>query len=187
MAVRRRPSTFCSPPAGSGQAHDHQLAPDCQQHGFFLPSGLFERLICKAISWSQATSLASDAVQISSLFKDEAILSFRLQRFRLLVMPRQHMIRVEVEGRSPLGVQARLRNLIEKVISECMKSLKFLTILQFRDGSGKLFVRLNQIRQASKGRTALNLLGSSGRSLLSDQEVHALRGLADGVPGVRPL
>lgn len=157
---------------------------DCQQFGF-LPSGLFERLICKAISWSQATSLASDAVQISSLFKDEAILSFGLQRFRVIAMSRQNMIRVEVEGKSPLGVQARLRNLIEKIISECMKSLKFLTILQFRstkntvpsgDCKSKMFVRLNQIRQASKGHTALNLMGSSGRSLLSDQEVNALYG-----------
>lgn len=152
---------------------------DCQQYGF-LPSGLFERLICKAISWTHATTLASDAVQISSLFKDEAILSFGLQRFRLVALMRQNMIRVEVEGKSPLGVHARLRNLIEKIISECMESLKFLTVLLFRaadpTNSANIFVRLDQVRQAAKRHSALNLMGSSGRSLLSDQEVNDLYG-----------
>lgn len=41
---------------------------NCQELGF-LPSGLFERLICKAVSWCQGTSTGVETVDFSGLYK----------------------------------------------------------------------------------------------------------------------
>lgn len=159
---------------------------DCHQHGF-LPSGFFERLICKAISWSQDTSLPSDAAQnlSSKLFKNEAILSFGSQRFRLVPIPRQNMIRVEVEGQCPLGVEGRLRDMIGKILNECMKSLEFRTVLKSHRASDlrrgdsndarRVFIPLNRIRSAAKEKEGLIL--TVDQTAMHSEELNAVYGV----------
>ncbi len=48
---------------------------DIRKFGF-LPRGLYERLICKAVNWSQLTVSEYTDINLSQLYKDVAILFF---------------------------------------------------------------------------------------------------------------
>jgi hypothetical protein len=74
---------------------------DLKESGF-LPGGTFERIMGKALSWSQDTAKGS-AVNLDSvvLHKNLAIMSFGNQRFRLALCPEIHCVRVDVEGINP--------------------------------------------------------------------------------------
>ena len=97
----------------------------------FLPSGLFERIIGKALIWSQSTSRGGFHVRDAVIHKNLAILQFGSQRFRLITYPQVGCIRVDIDGRAPLVVHDRLLEQVQKVISECMKSLVVFTALLY--------------------------------------------------------
>ena len=95
---------------------------DIKSHGF-LPQGLFERLICKAVNWSQVTQSEHSDISISHLFKDIASMRYGGQRFRLTCLTEYNCIKVDVEGEYSIAVYKRLYDQIKVLISECMKSL----------------------------------------------------------------
>ena len=91
----------------------------------FLPRGLMERLICKAVKWIQLTDICANP----RLHKNFAALSYRSQEFRLVCLPRMNCIRLDIEGEHPLPVYSRIYELIDKSIKESMGSLKFIGAL----------------------------------------------------------
>ncbi len=154
----------------------------------FLPSGLFERIVCRAVVWCQNTSTSS-GFDLNSLllYRDMAVICFGRQRFRLTYTS-MNCIRVDIEGTNPLSVHERLLSLMRDVIDECMKSLKCFTALfhtsnadgainnseydQFCGGDTQtnlLLIPLEQLRHTAESRTVLNKKG--GRRLLSDDDI----------------
>ena len=85
----------------------------------FLPLGLFERLVGKAVMWSELTSTSWYGSCLGLLAKDMAILSFGSKRFRLRVRPEYNCIELCVEGSNPKVVHERIFNLIQQIIDEC--------------------------------------------------------------------
>jgi len=98
----------------------------------FLPSSLFQRLICKAVNWSQLTTVeksSSSEFSLLEVYKDVAVLRYGSQKFQLTNLVDKNCIRVDVEGLDPNPIYQRLRKQLEVLIEECMHSLRFVTTL----------------------------------------------------------
>jgi len=117
-----------------------QLKRDC-----FLPRGLMERLIGKAVKRSQMTSIANIA-QIPHLYQNYAVLSYGNQKFRLICFSDINCIRLDVEGFHPLPVYDRICEQIAKCLKESTVSLFFISA-----------VRLGTSLESQDGFTLLNL------------------------------
>jgi hypothetical protein len=164
---------------------------DCNKLGF-LPSGLFEKLISKAIGWSMTTSNFISRGNLYNCFKNCAELAFGSQRFLLTVDYSHNLITIHVlDGNNPLSIHDRLRDQINGIISECLKSLKFLSLLKYQQPlpkasvqSSLLFIRLNQIYSLVEAKSALSISIAGGRNLLSSTEALQLYGpwLTDFLP-----
>jgi hypothetical protein len=162
------------------------LEQDLRSDGF-LPNGMFERIVGKALSWSQDTSRGARLnLRGIVLYRNMAIMSFGRQRFRLVHCPSIHSIRVDIEGECPIGVQQKLAAIIDKIMSECMRFLRFFAAVPHRTctetvGScaedplhtsllpTEVLIPLAQLRNASNGASMLTWRG--GRALLSEESV----------------
>jgi GTPase SAR1 family protein len=160
---------------------------DCSKMGF-LPSGLFEKLITKALTWSMNTSNYVSRGNLYNCYKNYAELAFGNQRFLMVADYSHHMITIHVvDGNNPVSIHDRLRDQIQEIISECLKSLKFISALKYQIGNithhlqqqqqnNSLLIRLNQIRSLVEKKTALSINIPGGRNLLSSQEAVQLYG-----------
>jgi hypothetical protein len=90
------------------------------------------------VSWQSRTSAGTGTTATkSAFFKDTAHLQFGRQRFVMKVLPTLNVIRVDVECTNTaastglLAIHTRLKSLVGEVISECMKSLQFITALPY--------------------------------------------------------
>jgi hypothetical protein len=158
----------------------------------FLPRGLFERLVGKVVAWCQQ-SVMSRNLHDQELYRDEVVLSFSSQRFRLKVYQDIHCIRLDVEGKNPLLVHDFVETFQRKIIAECMQSLRFFTALPFlsnykndndnnnnnstmdvflRDDT--LFLPLVEINNVIQNQSVLTRRG--GRKLLTSKESMSLYG-----------
>jgi len=97
----------------------------------FLPSSLFQRLICKAVNWSQLTTVEKSSAEFSLLevYKDFAVLRYGSQKFQVTKLVDSNCIRVDVDGVDPNPIYQRLRKQLEVLIEECMHSLRFVMTL----------------------------------------------------------
>ena len=95
----------------------------------FLPRGLMERLIGKAVKWSQLTNIAN-LYDDARLYRNYAVLCYGRQQFRLVCIPEINCIRLDIEGEHPLPVYNRIREQISLCAKECMGSLQFITALR---------------------------------------------------------
>ena len=115
----------------------------------FLPRGLMERLIGKAVKWSQLTNI-TNIHEDEYLFRNYAHLSYGHQRFRIMCIPEIHCIRLDIEGEHPLPIHDRIHEQIDICIKECMGSLYFATFLRMDDRSelvdGFTLVSLEAVR-----------------------------------------
>ena len=102
-----------------------QLRKEC-----FLPRGLTERLIAKAVKWSQLTNI-TNIYDDAQLYQNYAILSYGRQQFRLVCLPEINCIRLDIEGEYPLPVYNRMREQITNCVKESMGSLQFITALRY--------------------------------------------------------
>jgi len=148
----------------------------------FLPRGLFERLICKAVEWCRETS-AVQSLQSQPLFQDAAVLVFGNQKFRMRAFHDKNVIEVNFTAGNPLAVHQRLSEQLQQILDECMKSLRFFTLLPYpaarhsTDGddannsvlSSKHLISLEYLRAMAKKHTGLN--SPTGEHLLSKQQV----------------
>ena len=100
------------------------------QNEGFLPRGLMERLIGKAVKWSQLTNV-KDIYNVTELYKNYAILTYGRQQFRLICIPEKNCIKLDIEGEHPLPVHNRVLEQINICIKECMGSLQVTTGLQY--------------------------------------------------------
>ena len=155
------------------------LATDLRLFGF-LPLGLFERLVGKAVVWAQNTSIHQSHTNFL-LTQNEAILFFGSKRFRMKVHLDMSIIEVNIEGKYPRTVHKRLMEQVQCIISECLKSLHCFTALRYPysvcDSSSPPFqltddsflIPLDQIKSVVASHSALS--SRVGRRLLSDSEV----------------
>jgi GTPase SAR1 family protein len=170
---------------------------DCRELGF-LPSGLFEKLITKALGWSMKTSDFVSRASLYNCFKNYAELAFGNQHFLMMVDYHHNLITVEVlEGNNPMSIHDRLKDQIDEIISECLKSLNFISVLKYHfpannknnndsnndddhrkneDPNNLLFVRLDLIRSLVEKKSSLSINGFGGRHLLSTGEAKQLYG-----------
>eukprot|EP01041_Mallomonas_annulata_P005179 gene5179-10358_t len=141
----------------------------------FLPNGIFQQLMSRAIAWSQETYGFTTNYE---MYQDIAILYVGNQQFRMIERPRINCIQVDVAGGSPLAVHERLRFMLDKVVSECMKCLAISTLLPFTDNclshvvvdDTSIFVSLDAIRNITEKSSALTIGMGGHRSLLSSNE-----------------
>jgi GTPase SAR1 family protein len=157
----------------------------------FLPGGMFERIVGKALSWSQDTAVGcAFDLQSALLHKDVAVLAFGRQRFRLVHCADIHCVRVDVEGAHPIGVQQKLQDFIMSIIAECMKSLLCFPAVAFQSATedsavtetglcktlqaNELLIPMQQLRKASKGESMLVRKG--GRALITLPEIKSKYG-----------
>ena len=101
-----------------------QLRAEC-----FLPRGIMERLIGKAVQWSQLKDI-TNIHNHERLYQNYAALSYRNQEFRLVCIPEINCIRLDIEGEYPLDVHHAISEMIILCIKECMGSLQFITALR---------------------------------------------------------
>jgi GTPase SAR1 family protein len=157
----------------------------------FLPGGMFERIVGKALSWSQDTARGcSIDLQRVMLHKDMAVLAFGRQRFRLVQCADIHCVRLDVEGANPVGIQQKLFDFIKRIIDECMKSLLCFPAVSFHSEvtenatappglmkcllPSELLIPLQQLRKAGKGQSMLAWRG--GRTLITLPEIKSKYG-----------
>jgi GTPase SAR1 family protein len=151
---------------------------DAENHGF-LPRGLFERLICKAVEWCRDTS-AVQSLQSQPLFQDAAVLAFGNQRFRMRAFHAQNCIQVDFARGNPLAVHQRLSEQLQQIMDECMKSLRFFTVLPYpvanavealsgADTATQQLIQLEYLRDIAKKHTGLH--GVNGSKLLNKTQL----------------
>ena len=129
-----------------------QLRDEC-----FLPRGLMERLIAKAVKWSTLKDIAN--VHCSrKLYSNYAALCYGSQMFRIIYIPELNCIRLDIEGLHPLPVYNEVSKLIDICVKECMGSLQFITALTY-----------GSIPDTEDGFVTLNL--SSLRGLQSNEQL----------------
>lgn len=140
---------------------------DLDKYGY-LPDGLFERLIGKAVNWAQTTRLKSSIEHIVlELCRNEAILQFGAKRFRLVLRSDLSTIEVNYEGKAVKAVHKQLSRLIKEILDDCMKSLSFFTALPypyrtfhsdsslFDPGNGDQLVSLPRLQSVVSNQTFL--------------------------------
>jgi GTPase SAR1 family protein len=118
---------------------------DCNKLGF-LPSGLFEKLISKAMSWSMTTSNYVSRENLYHCFNNSAELAFGNQRFVMRVDYYHNLITIHVlEGNNPPSIHDRLRDQIQEIVCESFKSLTFSSLLEyeFRDHQENNKMKMN--------------------------------------------
>jgi len=151
-----------------------------------LPRGTFERIVGKALSWSQRTAKASTLnLQSVILHQDNAVLSFGMQRFRLVLCNDIHCVRIDIEGEHPLAVHQKIMDFIRSIINEFMKCLCFFPAILFPSTTAcskhsadvlstdfspsDMLIPLVQLRKAARGESVLTLRG--GRPLMSMDDI----------------
>jgi GTPase SAR1 family protein len=155
----------------------------------FLPGGMFERIVGKALSWSQDTAKGGRLnLRSVLLHKDVAVLAFGRQRFRLVHCADIHCVRADIEGTHPLSVMHKLQVLVDKIIAECLPFLRWFPALAYaapasaavtpaedplhkRLAAGEVLVPLQLARDAAVGETVLTWRG--GRVMLTEEQVRA--------------
>ena len=153
---------------------------DCSNLGF-LPRGLFERLICKAVEWCRDTS-AVQSLQSLPLFQDAAVLVFGNQKFRMRAFHDRNCIQIDFTRGNPLAVHQRLCDQLQQILDECMKSLRFFTVLPYPvltavdSGEGdkdsfreRQLIQLEYLRHIAKTHTGLH--APNGSKLLNKTQL----------------
>jgi len=127
-----------------------------KESGFF-PSGLFERLICKAtkssLSEFESAMLTKTAIDIIDICKDSAVLQNGTQRFQLTSIREWNCIKVDFEGEHAWRALKCIMGHIEVLISECMKSLKYVPLLLHDEDNttdGPCHIDLREAKKAVK-------------------------------------
>ena len=97
----------------------------------FLPRGLFERLITKAVSWSQSTLDRFRLLEDVVMYKDEVALYFGSFRFIVRSHERFNLIEVLVDHDHPVCIHDRLADQLIALIEESFSGLNYYTLLPF--------------------------------------------------------
>jgi len=117
-----------------------QLKNDC-----FLPCGLMERLLCKAVRSAKMN-------QEPLLYKNYAIFACGSQLVRIVCIPKINCIRLDVEGETPIPVCDRIYELVNKCVKDHTESLHVIKTLRLGSASesqdGFVLLNLEAVRDA---------------------------------------
>lgn len=103
---------------------------DAKVHGF-LPSGLFERLIGKIVAWEHDKSTARQHVFTKIKAKNLIVFNLHQQMVRITLLEEENMLEVNVDGKGLLVIHHRLKDMLNTLISECLKELRFISLLSY--------------------------------------------------------
>ena len=140
----------------------------------FLPSGLFERLLCRVLNWIQSMG----ALSTMRLFRDLVSFYFGSQQVVLRVDPGLRAIDLRMTGSNPLAIHRRCSEMLQDLLSESMRGLHVLTVLKFDSSSSSsssssesLFIPLDRIYEAVRQQSVLcgRVVGS--RPLMTPSEL----------------
>ena len=104
----------------------------------FLPRGLMDRLLCKAVKWCELNYVIDG---IPRLYQNYAVMIYKRLRFRLACIPELNCIRLDIEGEHPLPVLEE----ISKCIEDCLDGLSFVTALEYTTEGKFVLVNLESI------------------------------------------
>jgi hypothetical protein len=113
-------------------------------------------------------------------FKNYAELAIGNQSFTVSVDYEFHLISVSVHGNNPAVVHDRLKNLLQDVIKESLKSLKFISVLRLPLSMANsqmdnfVFLRLSQIRYIVERKSSLRLWTFVGQEILTVRKALSL-------------
>eukprot|EP01038_Epipyxis_sp_PR26KG_P004743 gene4743-6654_t len=117
--------------------HDYISQSELQTKGF-LPKGLFERFVCKAVAWSQYSSLStSSSTSHSQIYQDAMISYFGSQRFRVRSLYDLNCVEISTKGVNPLSVMNRAYDLIATLTQESMKNLHCIKAVKYDCHNGR--------------------------------------------------
>jgi GTPase SAR1 family protein len=142
-------------------------------HNFFMPEGLFARVVAKCVEWIQQTSRDKTPLRAMSLKRREAFLSFGPHRCILQHVPEIHSLRVHILVQNTDVVSDRLEAIVVSVIEETYPKLTATLLVpcdgaDHNKGSGKL-LPLHVLRRAVEEKRGLWL----GEALASSTELAA--------------
>ena len=140
------------------------------QRDALLPSGLFMRVLGRAVAWSQQTSGATvDSMLLSA---GSASLVFGSQNLRLTECRAERFISLEIEGQNPSAVLVRIKELVQSVLSEFLPMLRCSTLLPISNNSS--FVSFQLVKKRLEDKADLRLPGGSA---VNQAQLQALFGL----------
>eukprot|EP01038_Epipyxis_sp_PR26KG_P010757 gene10757-14446_t len=181
--------------------HDYISKSELQTKGF-LPKGLFERLVCKAVTWSQYSSPSALSSSHSQIYKDFIISFFGSQRFRLRSLPDWNCVEISTMGSNPLPVMNRAYDLIVKLIRECMKNLHCFKAVQYlcdnndgrkmnapfiADDDSEVMIPLSRLVEIASDDLNRPPLSLPGRKSLNKTEILSLYGSWIKFRGPKPV
>jgi hypothetical protein len=113
----------------------------------FLPTGLFEQLTAKAVSWSQLTPGVSP--QGLTLEKNLAILVIGNVWFRMVHRPDHNCIQVDVVGQAVLAVLDKLLAMLTKINDSSSQRLHVRPYVSLTDSSSnqRIYIGVNQLNE----------------------------------------
>jgi len=89
----------------------------------FFPIGFFHRLVGKALTWCQETTLLTVDSDRPLVFGDMIQLTFIKQKFLMRVSHQHNCLEVLIDGENPLAIHHRLLAQIKEIIHECFPGL----------------------------------------------------------------
>ena len=115
----------------SWESRGHVTAREVRREGFF-PSGVFSRILGRAVAWSQATT--GSGVENMELGQGSATLSYGRHVFTLLNV-NGHFVRVEVHVQTSQLTAMTLYEQTQGVLAECVSSLHCCIVVPSDGGS----------------------------------------------------
>jgi len=169
---------FCSGPIAD--LSDSDTVTFDALRNFFLPEGLFARVVAKCVEWIQQTSRDKTPLRAMSLKRREAFLSFGPHRCILQHVPEIQSLRVHILVQNTEVVSDRLEAIVASVLEESYQKLTATLLVpcdgaDHSKGSAKL-LPLHVLRRAVQEKKSLWL----GDALLSATELAAT--FADFLP-----
>ena len=123
-----------------------KLRQDC-----FLPRGLMEIIVGKAMQWCSLSSIANANI-FEQLYLNYATFSYGRQRFRLICIPELNCIRLDIEAEHPLPVYTQICEQINECLKEYFGSLQLISALRYGNTSelepGFTLLNLEAVKEA---------------------------------------
>ena len=135
----------------------------------FIQAGFFPLLLSKVIKWSDLTCRLFNNTPV--LHSDEVESYYGDQRFVIRVDQRLKVFEVIVEGQNPLPIYNVLKEQIQKVVEESMKTLNFVFMVKLPISSGvnkEVFINVDQRLAVKENKTtSLNINVPGSNNLVS--------------------
>eukprot|EP00732_Lithocolla_globosa_P000159 Lithocolla_globosa_v1_NODE_34_length_8743_cov_33.461096.p1 type:complete len:975 gc:universal NODE_34_length_8743_cov_33.461096:3520-596(-) len=119
----------------------------------YFPEGFFERVLSKAVSWSQETGSSGGIKNVTNfsgeVFRGMAVLWFGDRKCRIVNQPSKNSFRLDIEGPYPMFILDRFLLFVRDVIDECMKYLFYSVRLKEQSNEVPIYIDLNDFQEGN--------------------------------------